>query len=170
MLLLSRYFDFFETASGNRGATFDLWENIYSPNGNTNDVATLQNHVDYPHAPSRHTVLRGFSNRDQSPGLDNYGGKIYGLFKIPKTGNYTFSFRSDDGGELYISPNKDPALAVSVYKTLHYSAAWVNVLSTRRELVKDTEIYLELLYKEGNGGDFGEIGASKLKNKIALII
>ena len=125
----------------------------------------MQKHKDYPNAPSRHTVLRGFSNRDQPPGLDNYGGKIYGLFQVPRTGNYTFSFRSDDGGELFISSNNDPELAVSVYKTLHYNADWVNVLSTRRELVKDTEIYLELLYKEGNGGDFGEIGASKYKKQ-----
>ena len=118
----------------------------------------MKTHVNYPNSPTSRTVLRGFSNYDLESGLDNYGGKIYGWIVIPKTANYTFAFRSDDGGELFVSPNSNPSEAVSLFETTSYSSTWQEFPSSRRELQQGDEIYVELLYKEGYGGDFGEIG------------
>jgi len=139
---------------GNRGSTFDVFESLDGGSA----VESLKTHVNYPNSPTSRTVLRGFSNYDLESGLDNYGGKIYGWIVIPKTANYTFAFRSDDGGELFVSPNSNPSEAVSLFETTSYSSTWQEFPSSRRELQQGDEIYVELLYKEGYGGDFGEIG------------
>ena len=69
---------------GNRGSTFDIYQNIIST-----DINTFKNHVRFPNEPSSKKILRGFSNFEIPTQLDNYGGKIYGWFVVPKTANYS---------------------------------------------------------------------------------
>ena len=61
-------------------------------------------------------------------------------------------------GELFVSPNFNASNAVSIFKSNTASSSWHKIPSSRRQLIQGDHIYLELLYKEGGGDDWAEIG------------
>ena len=90
---------FTTTLSGLGTIVFERWENITGT-----DLDTLKSNIKYPNNPDVTEVLTEFST---SPGLDNYGGRIYGWLYVPATGDYTFWLTTDDQGELWLSTNDD---------------------------------------------------------------
>jgi hypothetical protein len=115
---------------------------------------------------------------------DNYFGQISGLFIPETTGNYTFYVASDDHGEIYLSTDSNPANKKKIGEEPAYGdpRKWnvdgaANSGSRGEEgaythrsdqyaatewpggntitLTANNRYYLEVLYKEGGGGDHG---------------
>lgn len=109
---------------------------------------------------------------------DNYGGRIRGFFTPATSGSYVFFMSSDDRGGLYLSTDADPAniKQIAFEPTWNGDAQWL-VLDRRNpdapenrsdtwtdtqwpsgntiNLTAGTRYYLEVLWKEGGGGDNG---------------
>ena len=140
---------------GGRGASIDVWTDLSGDSSNINEVKQQLSFSQ----PSFSQTLDGFSNKNKGRlNLDRYGARIRGWIKIPRTGNYTFSVRADDASELWISSDANPENAKLVYASCCVNHDWVDVAESRRELQMNDYIYLHLLYKEGHGGDYGEVG------------
>jgi hypothetical protein len=113
--------------------------------------------------------------------VDNYGAQMVGYFYPPTTGDYVFYLSSDDGGNLYLSTDSDPANK----KLIAQESGWSNARSylsiggsstveakcsqtftttewptkdpswggARITLTANRPYYIEALMKEGGGGD-----------------
>ncbi len=100
---------------------------------------------------------------------DNYGVVVYGYFQPPVNGTYTFFFRHDDGGELWISSDdtKEKAVRVLAAGCCHsaFDAAFVANIS----MVGGRRYYFEARVKEAGGGDYLSVGVrTPLDNPTAL--
>ena len=124
------------------------------------DVASLLNHPNYPHAPN----ATFYPNSFQGPNniADNYGTRVRGYIIPPVTGEYTFTVTSDDASMVFISPN-----AQHQFKTLVCEVpGWTNPaeytkypqqVSAPIMLQAGAHYYVELLHKEGQGGDHWQL-------------
>ena len=159
--ILSRGFAYLEYYTGiNGGALGDL----------TNNPA-------YPNSPST-TGYNSFFESTRND--DNYGTRITAIYTPPVAGNYVFYVSSDDQSVLYLSTDATPANKVELavepewagsrefiypsgdccgrpgnYRT--NGIAGPNPLprntSTNIALVSATQYYIEMVHKEGGGGD-----------------
>jgi hypothetical protein len=108
---------------------------------------------------------------------DNYGARLSGLVIPPTTGSYVFFVNADDLAELYLSTDANPANKKRIAVETGWSGSrnWTGVgagdVAAKRSdqyadtqwaggntinLTANTRYYLELIYKEGGGGDEGE--------------
>jgi hypothetical protein len=126
-------------------------------------VADLVNNPAYPFNPnSVELVTRAEGPVDV---LDNYGQKIAGYVIPPVSGDYKFYMSSDDGGELWLSSDDNPANATRVAFEPVWNAARDWTGTTRRNpaapenqsapipLLAGVRYYLQALMKEQTGGD-----------------
>jgi hypothetical protein len=105
---------------------------------------------------------------------DNYGGRGYGWFKPPQTGNYIFILIADDTARLFPSTDDNPAnkKAIAAEATWSDQRQWTSATDEQRSdtypqtawdtggtitLQKDRVYYLEALWQEGSGGDGAEV-------------
>ncbi len=87
---------------------------------------------------------------------DDYGQRIRGFLFPPESGTYRFFMVSDDGSELKLSADDDPAGARSILRLDSYTPDWRT--SDKVELEAGKRYYIEVLHKEGNGGDYLRVG------------
>jgi hypothetical protein len=96
---------------------------------------------------------------------DNYGERIRGYITAPTTGNYTFWISSDDNSELWLSTNENPGNARKIAGIA--SDRWTNhnvwdtypsQQSHQISLTGGKKYYIEVLHKEGTGGDNLSVG------------
>jgi hypothetical protein len=89
---------------------------------------------------------------------DNYGTRIRGYIHTSVSGSYTFWVAGDDNTDLYLSTSDNPASA----SRIAYVSGWTNSRewtryttqrSTAINLVAGQKYYIEVLHKEGSGGD-----------------
>ncbi len=94
---------------------------------------------------------------------DNYGDRIRGYVIPSTTGAYTFYVAGDDNTELYLSTNDNPASKTRIA----FVSGWSNPREWNREtsqqsvvinLVAGQRYYVEILHKEGGGGDNVAVG------------
>lgn len=119
-------------------------------------ISSLTSNANYPNSPSgseQLTSLEGSTNW-----VDNYGTRIRGYIHPTTSGNYTFWVAGDDNAELYLSTDANPANATRIA----YVNGWTNSkewnkYSTQQSvsinLVAGQKYYVEVLHKEGSGGD-----------------
>jgi hypothetical protein len=120
------------------------------------EVATLTSNSNYPNNPSGSNYLT--SLEAPTDWADNYGTRIRGFVHPPTTGSYTFWIASDDHSELWLSTSDNPANRQRI--------AYVNGWTTSRQWTKYTtqqsasitltagqKYYIEVIQKEGGGGD-----------------
>jgi fibro-slime domain-containing protein len=95
--------------------------------------------------------------------FDNYGVKWYGYLIPPATGNYTFTTRSDDASNFYLST--DTSVANLSTSPLCSLATWVyswpssgSGVSQPIPLIGGNRYYFTYWQKEGNGVDLGQMG------------
>jgi len=119
-------------------------------------IADLTNHPNYPDNPSGWDYLTSFDGPVNW--ANSYGTRIRGYVHPPVTGDYTFWISGDDNSELYLSTDADPANAVRIA----YVPGWSNWLEWDKHaeqksqsipLVAGRKYYVEVLHKEGSGGD-----------------
>ena len=119
-------------------------------------IADLTNDPNYPDNPSGWDYLTSF---DGPVGwADNYGTRIRGYVHPPVSGDYILWISGDDNSELYLSSDADPANAVSIASVPGYSnwLQWDKYAEQQSQpvtLVAGRKYYVEVLQKEGTGGD-----------------
>lgn len=97
---------------------------------------------------------------------DNYGSRIRGYILVPATGSYTFWLASDENGQLWLSPDTDPAnkQMVASVSTSTASREWIKEAGQKSapiSLVAGQKYYVEVLQKEGTGNDNVAVGWSR---------
>ncbi|MVT12082.1 T9SS type A sorting domain-containing protein [Chitinophaga tropicalis] len=119
-------------------------------------IGSLTSNASYPNNPTGRdqiTSLEGPTNW-----ADNYGTRIRGYIHPPVSGSYTFWIAGDDNADLYLSTTDNPANSsrIAYVNGWTTSRQW-NKYSTQQSaaisLVAGQKYYIEVLHKEGGGGD-----------------
>ncbi len=119
----------------------------------------------YPARPDQVHFIRSLDTRDALPGdgLDNYGGRIEGFLTPQESGDYTFFLRSDDGSELWLSPDGTEANAQIIAEEFDCCDPFQEpetgdtATSLPVTLTAGKSYFILVNYKEGTGGDFAQV-------------
>jgi hypothetical protein len=123
----------------------------------------------FPDSPDMVQAVFSFNSRDAFPddSHNNYGAMIEGYVSPTESGQYHFFLRSDDASELYISTDDSPA-------NLQYTAWQTGCCNAFSEpgadfttfdplsLTAGKKYFVRLIYKEGGGGDYGQVAWRKV--------
>ncbi|MAT53783.1 MAG: hypothetical protein CMN32_04835 [Saprospirales bacterium] len=144
-----------ETDCGTGGLSYQKWGGI---GGST--VADLITNANYPNNFDEKGLLNSFQWPANSD--DNYGTRVMGWLVPPATGNYTFNVTSDDETRLYLSTdstfsNKVQIAGVSGWTGTTEHNKYPEQTSASIALVQGEKYYIELLHKEGGGGDHFQV-------------
>lgn len=142
---------------------FSYWAD--SPGTSVDDLwADLR----FPDSPDMVAAVFSFDSRDAFPddSHDDYGAMIEGYLTPTESGSYDFFLRSDDGSELYIGTDDSEA-------SLEYVAFQTGCCNDFEEpgvdfttfnpitLTAGKKYLMRLIYKEGGGGDYGQVAWRK---------
>jgi hypothetical protein len=141
-----------------------IFETFDTPGRSTIDNL-LTSQPNFPNNPRERMLISGFDSR-LAPGYDgdaheDYSARLRGLFIPPVSGNWRFHFRCDDPGRLFVNPNGPNAAGKimvgdqpSCCNNIPASGAQ---LSSYYALEAGRPYYVELLYWEYGGGDYGQV-------------
>ena len=133
----------------------ELWRNV---GGAT--VDKLVTSSDYPDNPTESEIISGRSIPSHIG--DYYGQRIRGFIRAPQSGAYQFNITGDDDIDVFLSTNEAPSSRVKIAEV----NGWTNPnqhnrypeqTSDRITLVAGQYYYLEILHKEGAGGDYVDL-------------
>ncbi len=124
-------------------------------------ISDLTGNAKYPNSPD--AVKSASKFESQTNIRDNYGIEASGYLHPKETGDYTFYLATDDGGEVWLSTDDDPANGVKIAQ----ETSWRGVRNYDQDgaddggEAKSAKIALEggkvyhikVLMKEGGGGD-----------------
>ena len=117
-------------------------------------VANLTGSSRYPLFPDATSVA---SSVETASGYgDNYGERYCGWIIPPATGQYKFYIASDDASEVWLSTNESAANKAKICQVTgwtNYRAYSSGGQSALINLTAGQRYYLEILHKEGGGGD-----------------
>ncbi len=138
-------------AEGTGAVLCEWWTGI---TGTT--VSDLTSDANYPDSPSGKELL--VSLEGPVNWADNYGTRIRGYLNPVTTGSYMFWIASDDDSELWLSTDDNPANVsriayVSGYTPSRYWTKYPEQQSSPISLTAGQKYYIEVLHKEGDGGD-----------------
>ena len=127
-------------------------------------VTDLTGNANFPNNPSSSDQLSSF----EAPinWAEDYGTRIRGYITAPNTGSFVFWIASDDGSELWLSTNANPANKQLIASVPGWTNAreW-NKYSQQKSaaisLSAGQKCYVEALQKEGGGGDNVAVGWAK---------
>lgn len=117
------------------------------------NLTSNSNYPDNPAGSGELTSLEGPTNFG-----DNYGTRIRGYVHPTASGSYTFWVAGDDNTDLYLSTNDNPAnrTRIAYVNGWTNSREWTKYSSQQSVSVNLTagqKYYIEVLHKEGGGGD-----------------
>ncbi|HIJ51708.1 MAG TPA: hypothetical protein HPP66_00960, partial [Planctomycetes bacterium] len=141
----------FGTAGGKGTILREYWTGIPGTN-----VSDLTGNSNYPDNPSGSSEPTSFETPTSSG--DNYGQRCHGFLHPPANGDYTFWIASDDGSELWLSTDTNPANKSMIANVSAWTSSreWTKYASQRSSsitLAAGRKYYIEALQKEGTGGD-----------------
>ena len=85
---------------------------------------------------------------------DSYGWQAIGYLHPPETGAYQFYIATDDNSELYLSTDETPGNATLIVNEPSWSGVRAyNRSSSAIQLEAGKRYYIEIIVKEGGGGD-----------------
>ncbi|MBI1177017.1 hypothetical protein GC207_06210 [bacterium] len=127
-----------------------------------NAVSDLTNAPAYPDFPNSTNFLTDYFEAPINI-LESYGQRIRGYVLPPESGFYTFWISSDDNGALYLSPDEEPAHKQPIAAVPGWTASreWTKYpeqQSSQIWLEAGRRYYVEMLQKEGGGGDNAAVG------------
>jgi len=146
-----------------RAVKREYWANV-----NGGAVTDLTSSPNYPNNPSS-TSFQAFFETPANI-AENYGQRLTGYLRAPDSGNFTFWISSDDGSQLFLSTDTNPANKVKIAYSdgATGSREWGKYPSQRSAqitLQAGKFYYVEVLHKEGavddnlavawEGPDFG---------------
>lgn len=124
-------------------------------------VTDLTSHPNYPNGPSGSDQL----NVLEAPvdWADNYGTRVRGYVHAPQSGNYIFWIAGDDYSELWLSADDNPANKILIASVNGWTSSrewtkYASQQSTPITLQAGQRYYIEVLHKEGVGGDNVAVG------------
>lgn len=126
-------------------------------------IADLYADPDFPNNPSSTQTITGGLLESPVNIDDNFGGRLSALICPPQDGDYVFWITGDDGSELRLSSDTNPANVTAIASV----PGWTNVnewtkyteqQSSPITLSADQYYYIEANYKEQGGGDHVQIG------------
>ncbi|MHC4676435.1 MAG: CotH kinase family protein, partial [Planctomycetota bacterium] len=129
----------------------EYWTGI--PGSSVSDLTGNLNFPDNPSGNSEPTIFEA-----PTDWANEYGTRIRGFLHPQVTGSYTFWIASDDNSELWLSTSADPANK----SVIAYVPGWTNPRdwysftaqqSSSIMLEEGQKYYIEVLHKEGTGGD-----------------
>jgi PKD repeat protein/glucose/arabinose dehydrogenase len=137
------------------GSTGSIQRQFYSGISGSS-VADLVNSPNFPDSPTstnNPTSFQATSNIGS-----NYGTRFRGYILAPTTGNYTFTAVSDDASVVYLSLNADPRYkreicSVPGFTNVAEFNKYPSQVSAPIALQAGKYYYVEMLHKEGSGGD-----------------
>jgi hypothetical protein len=136
----------------------------FSSTGTT--IPLFTNSPTYPNSPFTNALISRMHSRAIFPdnSNENYGGRMRALFIPLVSGNWRFYMSSDDPGELWFNPNgTSPAGRQLIARELAccqlYRPTGFPQTSEAFPLVAGQGYYIELIYKENTGGDYGMVAA-----------
>lgn len=119
-------------------------------------VTDLLNSPNYPNTPTSSAFLTSLSTPVDA--ADNYGRRIRGYIVPPQTGNYVFTTTGDDNVAVYLGLNADPTYKRLICGVPGWTAVgdfvkYAEQTSATIALQAGAYYYVEILQKEGSGGD-----------------
>ncbi|MBL8009684.1 MAG: PQQ-dependent sugar dehydrogenase [Flavobacteriales bacterium] len=120
-------------------------------------VSALVSSPNYPDSPTSTSFPTSFQANSIAYG-NNYGTRMRGYILAPTTGTYVFTAVSDDESIVYLSPNADPRYkqqicSVPGFTNLGEFTKYPQQTSAGITLQAGVYYYVEMLHKEGSGGD-----------------
>jgi hypothetical protein len=149
--------------------TFSYWGGITGT-----PVDGLTSDPRYPASPDLVAGVFSFNSRDAFPddSHENYGATIEGFLTPTEAGDYDFFLRSDDASQLWISTDDKEANLVMVAEETGCCDAYHETGNGDAEttqapiaLVAGKAYLVRLIYKEGGGGDYGQVAWRKTTDK-----
>jgi parallel beta-helix repeat protein len=134
------------TCSATGSISIERWYNVGG-----NDVSNIPLGIN----PSYSAQLNKLEIADVG---DNYGTRIRGYLCPPQSGNYTFLIAGDDAVELWVSTDDNPSNKVRManllsWTNLHEWNKYASQKSSPVYLIAGHRYYVEVLHKQGGGGD-----------------
>jgi len=119
-------------------------------------VANLTNSPAFASPPALEYV--GYAIEGPTNWMDNYGQRMRALLTAPQSGTYRFAIASDDASNLYLSPTTNPAAKGLIARVDGWTNPRIFTSSTIQQssnitLTAGQKYYIEVLQKEGGGGD-----------------
>ena len=150
----------FKDDTGAMAVALDLSQNPVPPGTRAAlDGWTSAQLIRYPDHPSGHQYLRSFEAPVSVDDL--YFARVRGFLHPPRTGEYRFWVASDNGSELWLSPDEDPRHAQKIasinafdFATFHGWDQSTNQRSAKVMLEAGRKYYLEALHCQQIGEDF----------------
>lgn len=123
-------------------------------------VASLLASPQFPDNPTGSSTLTSFDT--PSNFANNYGTRIRGYIVPSVSGAYVFTATSDDASEVYLSPNADPRFKQLIINVPGWTGnteytKYPTQVSAPVVLQAGVYYYVEMLHKEGSGGDFARL-------------
>lgn len=122
------------------------------------EVDRLTSSPNFPDAPSGRDYPTSLETVEGGARHDAYGIRWRGYLHPPLTGGYTFWIASDDQSELYLSRDSRPDGKRRIAQVTSWTGPreWTKLAEQESDLIPleaGRAYYLEILHKEGGGGD-----------------
>ena len=141
---------------------FSFWGKI-----NGTPVDNLYQDPRWPASPDYIKAVFAFNSRDALPNdaNDNYGASMEGYLTPTESGSYRFFIYSDDASQFFISSDDKEANLAQVAEETGCCNFFTEPDSARTSepvaLTAGKKYFVRLVYKEGGGGDYGQIAWRK---------
>ncbi|MSU85092.1 MAG: hypothetical protein EXS21_08295 [Pedosphaera sp.] len=141
---------------------FSFWGKI-----NGTPVDNLYQDPRWPASPDYIKAIFAFNSRDALPSdaNDNYGASMEGFLTPTESGSYRFFIYSDDASQFFISSDDKEANLAQVAEETGCCNFFTEPDSARTSepvaLTAGKKYFVRLVYKEGGGGDYGQIAWRK---------
>ncbi len=148
--------------------TFEAWTGI----GGT-PVDNLINDAKYASPADIVAYASALDTRTVFPddGHDNYGGRLSGIFTPEESGQFEFFLRSDDASQLFLSTDDKVANLQQIAEETGccdaYHESGDPETSAPIALVAGKKYAIQVLWKEGGGGDYAQVAMRKVGNTTA---
>lgn len=138
-------------------------------------VTLLTDYANYPAKPDLTAYTPAFDSRPvyADDSHEQYGARLSGWLNVAETADYDFFIRSDDASEFYISSDdKEANLSLAAQQTGCCNAFTEPgggdfTTASPIRLVAGRKYYVQMLYKEGGGGDYGQVAWRKTTDTTA---
>ena len=131
--------------------TFERWTGISG-----SAVTDLTGNANYPNSPSETGTFSSFQGPTDI--AESYGTRVRGFLHPNESGSFIFTVTADDGAEVYLSTDEDPLNKVKIAEIIGWTGPteftkYPSQTSSSISLIGGQKYYVELIHKEGGGGD-----------------
>lgn len=122
-------------------------------------IEDLTNAPAFPNNPSEFGHVAGADSRRFYPddSHEGYGARMSGYF-VPQTStNHIFYLKSDDASKLFLSTDSQESNKVELAFEPNCCNPYTAHASAPVSLVAGQRYYMEIIYKEGTGGDYAQV-------------